>query len=909
MTKLFDQDYTIDAGEYFFLDDIFNQARYSHIYGKMMDTRRNRVSFLNKGMCGNGGTTGYIRYAKSHNKGLLILVPYVSICKSKEDGDVCCIYEGCNKFDRDSQIIVATYDQYPRLLRELNMGGGLVNNDDMWGDKFWSGRTIIIDEYDKMMDESGFRDICKKMTELITKTQSPVVLMSATPDNNYVQLVRKLMPEREIFNYSVQYDKEYHNYDTRVDVWDTKFKDLKDILYTMLNSSNNKHICVFYNSVNDIRDILDKLNDNRCEILCSKTRDGDCGKYYSDKFSEDKKLHFMTSAYFVGHDINIYIDQVVIVGSCEFERMCLSPDDIKQIIGRFRYDISIGVNGGVRHSGVHLWYMKKKKDQKNYLKYLNIINKSEQVIKVMDMLKDNWKEYPDHIGEMMTYYRTKDTLDMFKMWETRKGVEEGLNKYGFIVKYRGDIKDYLNIGKKKHITFKQAKDRVRKGEKVTFEEYPDINELITFKNVKGASALSKNDHTKSYIHNWYKVWSKVKDVSVKDDDMFKTLGLENFGRYNAKYLKACLEYIGINGTYDTISIDMLEYLKCYAVVWCLDEKKRKNNTTYLLIRVLNFSRNRGDFLLSSVNIYNSKISPISGKILNPKDIMKIGLVYNRKPQITAKTIRFDEAIKEFANLKGRPTYDLVMEDKKNRLTKDVKDSKEWQNMKKYDQTMIGDMYSEEKTYRYTRSEVYLADSLIIDIDDGLRFSEFQEKYKDWGWFAYPTLNNTEDDWKKFRVVIPLEHTINLGKGEHNLKVMKMLRSFFCPYEDQSHQLFSYININDFVNCRKNNGQLYNIPQDFVDSLIIAVENSYDYNSKKFNKEEVGEIVSSMPDMTLEGAQRYFEKCMASSEDGARHYGLYKIKKSLSPDDRKKFREWLVCNYPSKYAGKWDGHKV
>ena len=83
-TMLFDFDYKIEVPELAigerekFLDEIISDD----IYERMFSGRQ--ISFLNKTRCGNGGTTGFIKYALDNDKGCLILVPNVSICISKE---------------------------------------------------------------------------------------------------------------------------------------------------------------------------------------------------------------------------------------------------------------------------------------------------------------------------------------------------------------------------------------------------------------------------------------------------------------------------------------------------------------------------------------------------------------------------------------------------------------------------------------------------------------------------------------------------------------------------------------------------------------------------------------------------------------------------------------------------------
>lgn len=125
---------------------------------------------------------------------------------------------------------------------------------------------------------------------------------------------------------------------------------------------------------------------------------------------------------------------------------------------------------------------------------------------------------------------------------------------------------------------------------------------------------------------------------------------------------------------------------------------------------------------------------------------------------------------------------LVNQDKEHRLPAEKK-TKAWMDIKLFHQTKISDMYKDsDNVYRFIKSELNLIDCLIIDIDGGLSFNDFEKKYQHWTWFAYPTINNLSHNWTKFRVIVPLSATIKIN-GDHNLKLLKMLRTMFCPYED------------------------------------------------------------------------------------------------------------------------------
>ena len=900
---IFNEEINVIAdNEVFYLDDIFRQDEYSSLYGKMMDVVHYPISFLNKTVCGNGGTTGMINYALENDKGLLVLVPNVSIVKSKEcdycgNEDICCVYGDSDKFNPDAQVVIATYDQLSRRLKRLS-NNGIKSGTDLFQMKFWAGRTIVVDEYHKLIDDSGYREICYKMTEMITKVNSPVILMSATPNDDYAKMLRELLPEWIIRKYTVVYKNEHKEFDVRLQLWEAKKGELKDVIYTMLNSDNNNHICIFYNSVSDIKKIIGQLNDDRIEVLCSSQSKNKVGKYYSDKFNDKKKLHFMTSAYFTGFDIKTDNCKCVIVTSNEFDYMTISDRDIKQIIGRFRIE-----GGGVRKNENHIWYIKTTPDQKNYMMNQDTYN---QVVKDMGVYGDRWIELSDGIEKKHTLIRTRDILDRFEHYSNVDKLVKYLTDYGYKVTKKGAITGFSVIKRKKHLTFKKAKELLKKGQKIDFDAYPDINELEEFMRVKGMSKLMDTRTSKTDIHNWYQAYTLANGQDLEKKNPCDIFGIKTFGRYNQGFLCACLEYLGEKPNSDNFPHLMRNFMSSPVISWNLDNKGKKNNNTWLVLPNTPKSYSFFDDLL-----YKKE----------EKKLYKLG-VFGRTVKMTfedkeetrkmGRSIGISSTINDamesgyIPSLAGIPLYERVNKDKANRLP-DIKKGKDWQTIKMFQQGKLSEMYkATDSKYRFIKSEMNLADCLICDIDGGISFSQFKDKYKEWMWIAYPTINNITEDWTKFRVIVPLENTIKL-EGEHNLKVLKVLRTMFCSYEDPNHQVYSFINFEDFHNMYGNEGQVYSIPQEFVDCLNMCITTSYDYNDRKFSKTDIVSV-DSKSGMSLSEAQALFLKKLADPTEGARHKVLYPIKNGLSPEDRLLFEDWLCKVYPA-YLAHWRSHKV
>lgn len=870
--KLFDYDYTLDAGDKNFLEDIISDNVYERLF------RTQNISFLNKGKCGNGGTTGFVRYALQHDKGCLILVPNRSIVMSKEEEykdntEVCCVYGGSGAFDRDTRIVIATYDQFPRLLETLT-SGGYTQTEDIWKSHFWSGRTIIIDEYHKLVDDSGYRDICHRITELVRKTDSGAVLMSATPHMGYIDFIRDIVENRDVITYNI----DYQDTPKLIQIYDVKKKDLKAVLKKVKDSPRNNHTCVFYNSISGIKKIIDQIGGDDCEILCSETNEKDLGQYYSKIFDENKRLHFLTSAYFTGHDIKVRIRQCIIIGSPETENMCLGERDIKQIIGRFRKGVD----------GISIFYMYKRANMDRYQVIKDDYDKKTQLL---DMVGEKWKTQPITIQMKQETIRLEDILDRYDYWSKRDKLAKRLENYGYVVKNK-KIGEFEDIEKRSKLTFKEAQRKIAVGEDICYDEYKYGFQLKAYMEEKGVEEMLKASRTA--ITDWYKIRKTIGLSNLEiltPEEKFKALGLENFGRYKGSYLMSCLEYLGESCDYDLLTITMREVLGCYSVIWKNDPKSKDAGNIYIVfITDCGTKRNIAQVPDENIHHYISYQTEIRDK------------------NCYGRTISLKEAPYKYKSLNGIPLYDWVNGDKEHRLLS-VKAGTDWKNIKNFRQTKISEMYKDtDKEYRHCKSSMEYVDCLIVDIDGGITFKDFQGRYKDYVWTAYPTINNITEDWTKFRVIVPLKERLQI-KGEYNVMTLKMLRSMFCYYEDSNHQLPSYINSEDWAKRRGNSGELYDIPQEVVDDIMMCIKNSKDLKMMRFDRNQTDLNVKSLHNVkrTLLWAKECFKSSFEMG-DGERHKRLFVIKNNLNDTDRDLFQSWLANDYPS-YLSHWKSHKI
>ena len=865
------------------MEDIINQETYQRLFSQKF------ISFLNKGQCGNGGTTGFVQYALNNAKGCLILVPNRSIVISKEEEykenkEVCCVYGGSGHFDRDARIVIATYDQFQNLLENLSFGGFV--SDDLWSNEFWGGRTIIIDEYHKLVDESGFRDTCYKITELIKSTDSGVVLMSATPHWGYIDFIRELVKDRTIITYSINYNQLNNK---SIQVYDVKKRDLHSILKK--TREKNEQVCVFYNSVEGIKRILDQIGDDECEALCSEKNKNELGRYYSKSFSEKKKLHLMTSAFFTGHDIRIPVRQCIIIGSKESESMCLGERDIKQMIGRFREGVD----------GIHIFYLGGKILMNNYQPTQEEFEKNT---KLLDLLGDIWTKDPITIQLKQDTIRLKDTLERFDYWSSKRALIKRLEEYGYVVKDK-KIGEFEDVEKREKLSFKKAQQKIASGETITYDEYKFGAQIQEYMMEKGVEEMLKA--SRSIILEWYKIRKNV-GLSNLDllspEEKFKALGLEHFGRYKGAYLMACMKYLGVSCEYDQLSSRIRENLGCYATRWKADPRGKAAGDVYIVYMKLKGWGTPPKKGTKTYKVGTEHIPELGG--IPHMISYQTGI---REKNCYGRTIELKEAPSKYKSLLTIPLYKWVNEDKAHRLP-EVKGGEDWRRIKNFMQTKISEMFRDtDKEYRHCKASMEYIDCLIVDIDGGITFNDFKERYQGYVWVAYPTINNIPDDWTKFRVIVPLKQRIKLV-GEYNVMTLKMLRSLFCYYEDPNHQVASYVNYEDWMKKRGNDGALYDIPQDVVDDIMISIKNSKEFVMMRFDKEEADRNVKGLPraKKTLDWAKEYFR---ASFElgDGERHKRLFVIKNNLDDKDRELFQYWLMREYPHKYLEKWKSHRI
>lgn len=249
-------------------------------------------------------------------------------------------------------------------------------------------------------------------------------------------------------------------------------------------------------------------------------------------------------------------------------------------------------------------------------------------------------------------------------------------------------------------------------------------------------------------------------------------------------------------------------------------------------------------------------------------------------------------------------------DKIKDLKADDKMSKKFNEWKE-SQTMISEFYKSNYTYRYrhTRANCDSLSSVMVDIDNRISFDEFKEYYKDVCFIAYPSMSNTDPkNWNKYRVIFPLEKPVKIPDGEHNLKVLKMLRNFVCKWEDQQHQLGSYINKEQWNMRFINNGHYVNVTQELVNHLNTLIYSARDNTQLRITKDGKFKGGNWTVDEAIAEWEKDENEFKGKDSDRERHITTFRIKRNLNEENRTLFREWLKKNYPNA-INHYDSHNI
>ena len=886
MNKLFEFDHTIKSNGKEHLSQIIPDEEYK----RWFNTRQQgKIIVLNKGRCGNGGTTGFINYAKRNFKGLSIIVPNVSIVQSKEwDDELCCLYGGKEVEDRNKPIRVATWDKH-KILETLPSFGMDFDN------RFWAGSLLVIDEYHKLVDDCNFREICAKVVQTIINTKSNVVLMSATPNIGIVEFLREVS-DKEVETINVEYDDKVIPTLQWMDR--KKGQKLYNVVGEIMDAAREKksksqvhQVVFFYNNVDGITDIINQLeNSTDVEVLCSKNRDKRTIPCYSEKFEKDKIFHFCTSAYFTGMDIDEYVDKVVIIGGNSQSVLSYSNKEIKQMLGRCRrgYEGSFIIPDG-------------RTINKNI--YSDFKAKKERSEFNINLIGDDARKEIMYIQQYLEYLYYGGMIENMEGWQNFESFKKMMEIYPEYKVIESKMKEPRNFGRKRDISFKVYKEKRLKGEIVPYRYQAICEKYIKLCGLEKFKKASRNE-----IERYVKINDKSGDTNIdllnKEEKYNMFLG---DGFYRGSYLMSVLDFLGEKCDYDTLEEKMNEVFGCFCVY---DSGKTGKKRECLYLCLMNKKLCGG--VEQGGKSFDTPLLYIKEKIVHDFAPLRHPTIRVSKKTSTIKGTIY--AITDYlltTDYKSlldtehkQKFFSKILEDPS--LISGIKETPDWKEVfdeYKKEQTMISEFYKDVPPtiqYPHHKEEMEYIDCLIVDVDDSISYNDFSKLYNNYNYIAYPSISNPDkSDWKKFRVIFPLSNTLSIPND--SLKVLKLLRRMVCKYEDKNHNLGAYINKEQWEMRVENEGKPVEISQDMVVYLDTLLKT--DPITTKFKISKDGTITPIY--WTLERAIQYYN---IHDMNDFRHNALYPIMNHLSLDDCKIFENWLKENHYRVWKKHWKTHK-
>ena len=900
-----------------YLTEILTDRHYEKWFSQAKGDK-GKIFVLNKGRCGNGGTMGFINYAREQCKGLIVSVPNRSIVISKERYDeCCCVYGGAENVEKNKNIRICTWDKTDEVAGYNQFGFENIDIDDFASSpRFWAGSLLVVDEYHKLVDDSSYREVCKKITKTILTTNSNVVLMSATPNYEFIKILEEVSG-KEIITIDIKYDdKDAHKKGCILQWYDRKKgARLYDILNEVMRSTREEadkqkarmditkymkykekygelgQVVVFFSSVDGITKFVNNLPDtSEVEVLCSE-KNKDIVPCYSGAFNKDKRFHFLTSAYFTGMDIDTHIDKVIIIGSNSASYLAYSNKEIKQMLGRMRagYESSFVFTDG------------KKINKRDYDNAVAMKERCKSIIQcVLASENEEVKKQEWFIDECLNYLYNTQIIENMEGWIDGGAFKQMMSVYPEYTVKTYKMKEARAFKKKRDISFTVYKEKRLEGIKAPYK-YSMVCEKFIEK--YGLERFAKA--TRSEIELKVKLDVRVGDVEIdtmRPEDKYDFLLGD--GYYRGSYLMSVLDYLGEKCDYEGLERAMNNVFGCFCVYVKGDISKLRSCWFLCVLpqNTLN-PQKRGHLLyIESVPVIGAK----------PYDLIRVSKKVSKRDQKTQAITDYLDSTQLYSMIEDGDEYQkkfftiLLKDPTLMTETKQDTSGKKLFDHYKMNQTMISEFYkdtpSKSVKYPHKKEEMEKIDCLIVDIDDSITYDEFKEIYSDYEWTAYPTISNYDpDNWRKFRVVIPLAQTLLIPND--SLNVLKLLRRMVCKYEDKNHQLGSYINKEQWDMRRVNNGKVVAISQDTVVYLDTLLKNLNTYDGK-FKKVKADGGFSTPNYWDIDRAIAYYQE---NDKDGERHRATFVIKNRLSEDDCTVFEKWFAANHYDKMHH-WKSHK-
>ena len=285
---------------------------------------------INKGRCGNGGTT--LELNDSRNS--IIIVPNISIIKNKKKvfPDLLEVYG--NTSETDIAEYIKNKDGHIKIMSTPDSFYKIIDASKKLDYDIYKNCFLLVDEYHSAITEAGYREIYKVFDYFFDFRDKAAI--SATPisfsDFRFTQLqeheISFLQPVKKEINI-VFTQNVGHTFNT--------------LAKYVKNDGTNLH--VFYNTVEGIARMIDLVGVEGVAVYCANNADniGKLGDYanllrdVNDIDYKADKINFYTTKYYEGWDLFDEDATIVLLTDIYNPNTCL---DIKtkgiQAIGRLR---------------------------------------------------------------------------------------------------------------------------------------------------------------------------------------------------------------------------------------------------------------------------------------------------------------------------------------------------------------------------------------------------------------------------------------------------------------------------------------------------------------------------------------------------------------------------------------------
>lgn len=270
----------------------------------------------------------------------IIVMPTKSLAATKSQKFTGSLYVG-SKYNKDivkpeeSDIKNYLEANDPQFKKILVVADSLAKVIDAASDEIYSKYFLMLDEIDSFQSESTYRSSLEDTIDYYHKFDNKC-MVTATPIEFTEENLKEAYDRRTPFNR----DSETKEEATIINTNNSLEAAYETILKIRKEKPDDK-IAIFHSSVNEIMNLIKKFSkelQDKTKVLCGEGSSAKAESYF-DMLETGNilpgEMNFLTSAYYSGIDINETFHLIIVTNS-SYTMTLLTPQQIKQIIGRSR---------------------------------------------------------------------------------------------------------------------------------------------------------------------------------------------------------------------------------------------------------------------------------------------------------------------------------------------------------------------------------------------------------------------------------------------------------------------------------------------------------------------------------------------------------------------------------------------